>query len=310
MARILILGGNGFIGRNLSASLIESGHEIVCADRALPPQMDKVRFQKNIEYKIGDLSDSSFVHSLFYSEPYDWVIHLACSLIPSSNYSDFIRERELNITGGYELVQSMRNSGSKRLLFFSTGGAIYGNNGRELNDENSPLIPLNYYAYSKLLMEEFIRLEARLSDLEYIIVRPSNPYGSGQNLFGRQGLISVTLGKILSNEKPQIWGDGSVIRDYLHISDLNKGIQALINSGKANQTYNIGSGQGYSVNDVMQIIKNVTNNDFQIEYSEGRSVDVPVNILNITKLRNDTGFSPSVDLESGIATLWNEMRQS
>lgn len=310
MARILILGGNGFIGRNLSAALIESGHEIVCADRALPNKLEKAQFQKNIEYKIGDLADPSFVHSLFNSEPYLWVIHLACSLIPSSNYIDFIRERELNITGGYELIQSMRNSGSKQILFFSTGGAIYGNNGRELNDENSPLIPLNYYAYSKLLMEEFIRLEARLSDLKYIIVRPSNPYGSGQNLFGRQGLIAVTLGKLLTNERPQIWGDGSVIRDYLHISDLNKGIQALINSGKANQTYNLGSGQGFSVNDVMEVIRQTTNINFEVDYSEGRSVDVPVNILDIQKITNDTGFSPSVDLSSGIATLWNEMRKS
>ncbi|MEX1188542.1 MAG: NAD-dependent epimerase/dehydratase family protein [Bacteroidia bacterium] len=307
MARILILGGNGFIGLNLSASLIENGHEIVCADRAMPPKKGKSIPLNQLEYKIGDLADLSFLHSLFYSEPYDWVIHLACSLIPSSNYSDFIRERELNITGGFELIQSMRNSGSKKLLFFSTGGAIYGNNGQDLNDEDSALIPLNYYAYSKLLMEEYIQLEARLSGLEYMIVRPSNPYGAGQNLFGRQGLIAVTLGKLISQENPQVWGDGSVIRDYLHISDLCNSIDKLISKGKLNEIYNIGSGIGYSVNEVMKVIQTATGNEFKIDYSDGRTVDVPVNILNINKLKAHTGFSPKIDLEVGISTLWNEM---
>ena len=301
MARILILGGNGFIGRNLAVSLVNQGFDIVSADRAISPKT------LGIEQRIGNLADASFVHSLFDSLPYDWVIHLACSLIPSSGYDDFIRERELNITGGFELARTMLKSGSKKLIFFSTGGAIYGNNGLQINNEEAPLFPMNYYAFSKLAMEQFIQLEARLSGLEYIIVRPSNPYGSGQNLFGRQGLIAVTLGKILSGEHPQVWGDGSVIRDYLHISDLCSSINVLVNSNAMNEIINVGSGVGLSVNNVLQTIQHVTGNKLEIKYLPGRQVDVPVNVLDISKLQSITNWKPKVELEEGVSALWNEM---
>lgn len=307
MARILILGGNGFIGRNLSATLLEAGNEIICADRVFPGQASRQVVSDQIDYRTGDLADASFMHSLFDSGSFDWVIHLACSLIPSSGYVDFLRERELNIFGGYELIRNMRESSSKNILYFSTGGAIYGLNGESINTEDAQLKPINYYAYSKLVMEEFIRMESRTGGPSHIIVRPSNPYGSGQNLFGRQGLIAVTLGKILKDEKPQIWGDGSVVRDYLHISDLCNAVALLIKSGRANETYNIGSGKGLSVLDVMSTIKEATGRDFKPGFLPGRSVDAPVNILDITKLTKDTGFEPAVELLEGISALWKEM---
>jgi len=301
MARILILGGNGFIGRNLAVGLVNQGFDIVSADRSMSPNTI------GIEQRIGNLADTSFVHSLFDNLPYDWVIHLACSLIPSSGYDDFIRERELNITGGFELIRTMLKSGSRKLLFFSSGGVIYGNNGLHINNEEAPLSPMNYYAFSKLAMEQFIQLEARLSGLEYIIVRPSNPYGSGQNLFGRQGLIAVALGKILSGEQLQIWGDGSIVRDYLHISDLVGSISKLVNVKAVNEIINIGSGIGLSVNDVLRTIQQVTGNKLDVQYLPGRQVDVPVNILDIYKIQSITNWKPQIELEEGISSLWNEM---
>lgn len=302
MARILILGGNGFIGRNLAVSLADQGFDIVSADRIITPALPR------IEQRIGNLDDSSFIHSLFDSIPYDWVIHLACSLIPSSSYDDFIRERELNITGGFELIRTMLKSGSKKLIFFSTGGAIYGNNGLQINNELAPLFPMNYYAFAKLAMEQFIQLEARLSGLEYIIVRPSNPYGSGQNLFGRQGLIAVTLGKILSGEHPQVWGDGSIVRDYLHISDLVDSIHKLVNCNAVNEIVNVGSGKGLSVNEVLKTIQQVTGNKLAVQYLPGRQVDVPVNVLDISKIHAIANWSPRIELEEGVSALWNEMQ--
>jgi UDP-glucose 4-epimerase len=310
MARILVLGGNGFIGRNLTVDLLKAGYEVTCADRVFPGQANRLLNSELLENRTGDLADASFIHSLFDSGGYDWVIHLACSLIASSGYVDFLRERELNVFGGYELIRNMRESGSGNILFFSTGGAIYGANGLSQNTEDSPLKPQNYYAYSKLVMEEYIRMESRTGGPKHIIVRPSNPYGAGQNIYGRQGLIAVTLGKLLKGDSPQIWGDGSVIRDYLHIQDLCRAIGLLLEKGGTNETYNIGSGKGYSVNDVMQMIEAATGDQFKVEYLPGRPVDVPVNVLDINKLTSHTGFHPSIELPEGISNLWNEMRVS
>jgi UDP-glucose 4-epimerase len=301
MARILILGGNGFIGRNLSATLVSEDHQVVSADRSMVPDT------LGVEQKIGNLADSSFVHSLFRSLPYDWVIHLACSLIPSSGYDDFIRERELNMTGGFELVKTMLKTGSKKLIYFSSGGAIYGNNGLQINKEESPLFPMNYYAYSKLAMEKFIQFEARLSGLEYIIVRPSNPYGSGQNLFGRQGLIAVSLGKILAGEPATVWGDGSVIRDYLHISDLCSAINSLVEKQPLNEIFNIGSGIGISVNEILETVQRASGKQLEINYLPSRAVDVPKNVLDISKLQSATQWKPQIELETGVKALWKEM---
>lgn len=304
--RVLILGGNGFIGRNLTASLLKAGAEVHICDRP-GTASNQEHPSHRLFFYAGDLSNKEYIHSCIQKGPFDWVIHLACSLIPSSGYDEFIRERELNLTAGFELTRAMAHYGSRKLLFFSSGGAIYGNNGLSVNDETAPLSPLNHYGFAKLAMEEFIRFQARSQQIEYIIVRPSNPYGAGQNLFGKQGLIAVTLGKLIQEQAIEIWGDGKVVRDYLHIRDLCSAIQLLIESDITNETFNIGSGNGTSVNEVLQTIRNVTGNELPVEYLPSRSVDVPVNVLDVSKLKQLTGWNAHISMEEGIAELWKEM---
>ena len=309
MTRILILGGNGFIGRNLTATLLHSGFEVHVCDRPGTTSVTSLH-QDRLFVHHGDLNNPDFLHACLEKGPFDWVIHLVCSLIPSSGYEDFIRERELNLTTGFELAQAMPKHGSKKLLFFSSGGAIYGNNGLGINDETAPLSPLNYYGFSKMAMEEFIRLQSRSQQLEYLIVRPSNPYGAGQNLFGKQGLIAVTLGKLIQEKTIEIWGDGQVVRDYLHIRDLCSAVEMLMSSGITNETFNIGSGKGSTVNEVLEKIRLATGQELPVEYLTSRPVDVPVNVLDITKLEQLTGWRAQISMEAGIAELWKEMRVS
>lgn len=304
--RILILGGNGFIGRNLTASMLKAGAEVHICDRP-GTSSSQEHPSHRLFFHAGDLSNKEYIHSCLQKGPFDWVIHLACSLIPSSGYEEFIRERELNLTAGFELTRAMAQYGSRKLLFFSSGGAIYGNNGLSVNDETAPLSPLNHYGFAKLAMEEFIRFQARSQQIEYIIVRPSNPYGAGQNLFGKQGLIAVTLGKLIQEQAIEIWGDGKVVRDYLHIRDLCSAIQLLIESDITNETFNIGSGNGTSVNEVLQTIRNVTGNELPVKYLPSRSVDVPVNVLDVSKLKQLTGWNAHISMEEGISELWKEM---
>ncbi len=307
MIRLLILGGSGFIGSNLIETLLHAGYTITNFDR---PGTSPAHFSSHPAYRFvpGYLSDNSHLRNVFNQEPYDCVVHLVSSLIPSSGYDEFFNDREVNLTAGYEIVKNMMSNGCQRIVYFSSGGTIYGKNGKEVNSENDQLCPLTYYGYSKLAMEEFLKFSSRIHPISHLIVRPSNPYGSGQNLFGKQGLITVALGKILQNQPIEIWGDGQVVRDYLHIRDLSNAIHALVEKGIDNEVYNIGSGQGHSVNEIVTIIHKVAGCNTGVEYKPARPVDIPVNILSIDKITNHTGWKPEVNLEEGIAMLWKAMQ--
>jgi UDP-glucose 4-epimerase len=307
MVRLLILGGSGFIGSNLIETLLHAGYTITNFDR---PGTSPAHFSSHSAYRFvpGYLSDNSHLRNVFNQEPYDCVVHLVSSLIPSSGYDEFFNDREVNLTAGYEIVKNMMSNGCRRIIYFSSGGTIYGKNGKDVNSENDQLCPLTYYGYSKLAMEEFLKFSSRIHPISHLIVRPSNPYGSGQNLFGKQGLITVALGKILQNQPIEIWGDGQVVRDYLHIRDLSNAIHALVAKGVDNEVYNIGSGQGHSVNEIVRIIHKVTGCNTGVDYKPARPVDIPVNILSIDKITNHTGWKPEVNLEEGIAMLWKAMQ--
>jgi UDP-glucose 4-epimerase len=262
----------------------------------------------NYRFVPGSISDTSHLRNVFNQEPFDCIVHLISSLIPSSGYDEFFADRDINLAAGYEIVKNMMNNGCRKIVYFSSGGTVYGNNGKDINSETDALCPLNYYGYSKLALEEFYRLSSRIHKINHIIIRPSNPYGAGQNLFGKQGLITVSLGRILQNKPIEIWGDGKVIRDYIHIQDLSKATNSLIESDAENQVFNIGSGIGHSVNEIIEMIHEVTGKDTGTEFKPARPVDIPVNILSIDKITSATQWQPSIKLKDGIALLWNEMR--
>lgn len=309
MSRILVLGGSGFIGSNLVASLLQAGHQITNFDRpgTSPQSFDS---RENYRFVPGTLSDSSHLRSVFEQQPFDKVIFLVSTLIPSSGYSDFLLERDINLTALYEVIRHMETTGCPELLFFSSGGTVYGSNGLSLNAEHSACCPVTYYGYSKLACEEYIRFISRGNKIRHTIVRPSNPYGSGQNQYGRQGLIAVAMGKLMQGRAIEVWGDGEVIRDYLHIADLVDAVCRLIAMPAANQVYNIGSGEGTSVNAILSYLGEVSGVQPEIQYTPARAVDIPVNVLDIQKVRQATGWAPQMHLLDGLRSLWNEMQLS
>lgn len=305
MAKCLLLGGNGFIGRNLAISLINAGHSVHSADlfHIETPQ-------SSVTHLIGDLSKPDFIDACLKQGPFDFVFLLACTLIPSSGKEAFMREQAFQRSLGYTLAERMFKFGSQTLVFFSSGGAIYGNNGLNLNHEAAPLCPINYYGEAKKMLEEAIQLDAPSHGIDYLILRPSNPYGIGQKLNAAQGVIAVTLGKVLRNEPIEIWGDGEVVRDYLHVTDLISAALALINQHTRNEVYNIGSGEGKSVNQILEVIQSVVLNKLDIRYSEGRAVDIKVSVLDIDKIKTAINWYPTITLEQGISELWQHIRKT
>lgn len=285
MNNILILGGKGFIGSNLAEFLVNENENVIV-------------------FK-GDFNDSETVEKVFKENKIDIVIHLISSIIPATPFEKIIKNTEINST--INLLDIMRKRGVNKIMFFSSGGAVYGTNGQKVNKEDSPTNPINFYGWLKLTIESYLQMNHRVHGLNYIILRPSNAYGKRQNIQGGQGLIAVTLGKLLQNKPIEIWGNGEVVRDYIYIDDLCRAVFLLIKNRQWNNIYNVGGGKGTNVNEILGIIKKITGINFGINYKESREVDIPVNILDVSKLKNSIPWGELTGIEKGIKVFWKEL---
>ncbi len=307
MNNILFIGGAGFIGSNLIKSMIHESWQI----HVLEPKGANVSRLKDCDVILheGTLADCEKLSQLIIEQDIDVVVHLVSTLIPGSSYEDYKEEYKNMIFPSIELMETCAERNIK-FVYFSSGGTIYGNR----NDvfpfvEEDPMAPISYYGWSKQMMENSILFMHRTKGLKYLIVRPSNPYGHGQNLYGKQGLVAVAIGKILKEEPVEVWGDGSAVRDYIYIEDLSEIFKQLLENDVHNTTLNIGSGRGYSVNDVLAFLKIVSQKDFRIEYKDPRPVDVSNMVLDLENLKQyvNIEFTPFME---GVRTFYEGAKRN
>lgn len=307
MNKILLIGGAGFIGSSLIKKLQNVGNQIhVCEpEGAYTQRLNGL----SVSLHYSSLADITSIGGIIKDYEIDVVVHLVSTLIPGSSYEDYKEEYKSMIFPSIELMELCAER-SVKFVYFSSGGTIYGNRNDVLPFiEQDPMAPISYYGWSKQMMENSILFMHRTKGLNYLIVRPSNPYGHGQNLYGKQGLVAVAIGKILKGEPVDVWGDGSAVRDYIYIDDLAKVFAQLIEKDVKNTTLNIGSGRGYSVNDVLAFLKIVTQKDFKINYQNPRPVDVSNMVLDLRNLKQyvDIEFTPFME---GIKKFYEESKKS
>lgn len=285
MNNILFLGGAGFIGSNLIRTLIGRKDDIKVY--VLEPSFANISRLDGMEVQVlrGTLQDIDFVQSIIEANHIDTIVHLVATIIPGSTFEDYKREYQQVIFPTIELMQYCAQKDIK-FVYFSSGGTVYGNR-TDMTPfkETDPMAPISYYGWSKQMMENSILYVHRTAGLKYLIVRPSNPYGHGQNIHAKQGLIAVALGKILAGDPIVVWGDGSNVRDYIYIDDLCKVLCQLLEKDVCNTTLNIGSGVGASINDIIQVLRDVVSEEVQVEYQPARKVDVSHMILDTTHLK-------------------------
>lgn len=304
---ILLLGGSGFLGSNIGQALMDAGYRIFVVDH-VPPRWDQERYQCLGVFVPSTHDAIDTVSDLLARERIGVVIHLASNLLPGSSLEELCSELSENLVQGIRLVELLQSYGIQRFVFLSSGGTIYGR-GHQLHSESDPPQPLNYYGWMKQSFEEFLHFKARVSPLQYLILRPSNPYGRYQNLRGRQGLVSVVFGRILDQLPLEVWGDGSVLRDYIHIDDFCQASLALINQPRWNTTFNIGSGQGASVIEVIELSRAITGMPLQVEFRPPRTVDTPVTVLDISRMQKHF-HSPMLSLRTGMERYWAEIQKN
>lgn len=300
--KVLVLGGNGFIGSHVVDHLLASGHEVRVFDRAPEPFRGPV---KEVEYRLGNFDNIDLVGESL--KDIDAVCHLISSTVPGTSNSDPVMDVQSNLVGTLDLLEQMRKVGLTRILYLSSGGTVYGNTGSSPIAEDNPLNPISSYGVVKVAIEKYLGMYQHLYGFETVILRPSNPYGERQGKLGTQGLVGTLLGKVLNSEPVEIWGDGSIVRDYLHVSDLARLCVTCLSS-ESNGVFNAGSGQGYSINAILGMVEKILGVELAVTYREARAFDAQEIVLDIGRVREEFGWSPQVSLDDGITEQWEWLK--
>lgn len=296
--RIVILGGTGFIGRRF-ASFCQPSANIHVVSRHVPLDADRLA---GVTYVQGDCASSDFLGQVI--RPGDHVVYLAYNSVPKTSFDDPLRDIQENLPLAISLLSVLRDVRVQRLLYVSSGGTVYGPTDAEVPiAEDHPTHPISPYGITKLAVEKYCRMYARLFGVPVVIARPSNPFGPGQVPYRGQGFIATAVAKILLGEEIPVFGTHGTVRDYLYIDDLCTAMKTLLVSDiEPGAIFNIGSETGMNNIDVLQAVATAagcTLSDARLNFLPGRNFDVAYNVLNSSKLKA-LGWRRTTDLDQGL----------
>lgn len=305
MKKVVLVGGGGFIGQHVARFLLNNGDKVVLLSRNT--NVDTVPGDPSIDVHYGDYGDREFLRKVL--DGANAVVHLAHDSLQLNQVCDMAVEYQRNIAPAIQLMEECIIAGVDKFLFVSSGGTVYGNPAarKPLKEDAAPL-PISLYGTSKLCIEHMVHLYSRQLGLPGIVVRPANAYGPGQIPFKGQGLVATAFASSIQGKSITIFGDGEAVRDYVHVDDIAYAISGLLNDGQVGEVYNIGSGVGTSVLELIQehilpIVKQA-GFDLQLERRDARAIDVAYNVLDIKKLSRCINFSP-ITLSAGLPDSWD-----
>jgi UDP-glucose 4-epimerase len=306
--KVLVLGGRGFLGRNLVDVLLRDGASVRTFDRQLSSSStDQPAFKGKVEEFEGNFIDGQGLEAAL--DNVDLVYHLISTTVPSGSNADPIGDVTSNLAGTLRLLKAMSRLGVNRLVYASSGGTVYGNPCVLPVPEWHTLQPISSYGVVKVAVENYLHLHSELHGLQANVLRISNPYGMHQRRIGTQGVIATFLNKLVNGQTIEIWGDGSAVRDYIYVADVAR---ALLLAGRREKsgTFNIGSGVGHSLNDVLRVLRNQTGLETEVRYLPHRKFDVSQTFLDIERAREKLGWTPFYTLEEGCARFCQLMERA
>ena len=304
----LLIGGGGFIGQYLARLLTERGRKVFVLGRRPEPSSP---LPEGVTYVAGDYGNIDTLHALI--DQAEEVIDLAYATVPKSSFEDPVYDLHSNLPMAVNMLQQAALSKHlKRIVLVSSGGTVYGHAESLPIPEASATNPVSPYGITKLAIEKYGLMYHRLEGLPVVVVRPANAYGEGQQPFRGQGFIATAVASILQGLPVTVFGGDTIVRDYIHVEDVAAGIVAALERGRVGNCYNVGSGIGHTTNHVLSMISELARgNGLQPEVIDkpARPFDVPVNVLDCAKLRNDSGWRSRVELTEGIERVWHCARR-
>jgi len=294
--KILVTGGAGFIGSNVVDALVKDGHEVTVLDNLSTGKEENIN--PEVKFYNIDLLDMESLELAFREFKPDVVNHHAAQIDVRKSVEDPAFDAETNIIGSINLFELSINAGVRRIIFSSTGGALYGELEKLPVSEDTPIEPLSPYGVAKYCTENYLNYFKRLYGIERVILRYANVYGPRQDPLGEAGVVAIFTGKILKGEKPVIYGDGTQTRDYVFVEDVVKA-NVLALEGKEG-IYNIGTGRETSVNELINVFSKVLGREVEPEYAPPRKGEVRRISLAGEKAKRELGFVPKYSLEEGL----------
>ena len=294
----LVTGGAGFIGSHVVDHLISSGKIPVVVDNLSSGKIENL--DPRALFYEQDITDQEMMERVFMLHRPTVLFHLAAQISVSRSVREPEEDAMVNIIGSLRLLKIAAKYGLKKVIFSSTGGAIYGDDVKRIpTDEEELPKPLSPYGIAKYATENYLRFFSSEFGIKYTALRYANVYGPRQDPYGEAGVVAIFSEKMLRNQEVVIFGDGECVRDYVYVGDVARANLLAIEKCE-NTVINIGTGIGTSVNELFDIMKPIAGYSREAVHKEPRPGDVKKSILNIERARSLLGWEPSTQLERGI----------
>ena len=285
---MLLLGGAGFLGSHVLEALLEDGYIVRVFDRAR--NRTGVCLASGVEFCEGDFGNRDDLAAAL--DGCQTAFHLVATTLPKTSNDDPVHDLETNLVATVRFLDLARQKKVKKIAFASSGGTVYGVPTMVPIPEHHQTRPTCSYGIHKLAVEHYLHLYHRLHDLDYCVLRVSNAFGERQRPTASQGAVAAFLSMALRGEEIAVWGDGSVVRDYVYAKDVARAFCLAARYPGPPRIFNIGSGLGMSVNELLSSIEALLGRSVPRRYLPGRPFDVPVNVLDISLATSHLNWRP------------------
>lgn len=300
MKKVLVLGGNGFIGRNLLATLVKKEYQVYSFDLNRPEYS-----VEGVSYLTGDFFDDYVLKNAV--QGMDIIYHAICTMNPGNSNAKYVMGYERDLIQTLELCDMLKDTETK-MIFLSSGGTVYGKQDTLPVTEETLPVPINHYGNLKLCIENAMRVFRYQNHANFVIARIANPYGPGQDYRKGVGFIDAAMKRAMSGETIEVWGQGDVVRDYIYITDVCDALVALAQEDVPYDVVNISSGRGVSQREILDTIKKHFP-DMKVEFQPARSVDTDKIYLCNSRMKQIWEHNV-ISLEEGIEMYFEYLSNS